>query len=163
MAARVTWVLLWPTLLGVGFFAFTVWALTCGDDGLVDYGGEDIWGICDSGGTAPTGLWLGSAVPLAVLGLGAGLWDLPRFLRWVNGAAFVLAGVVAGAVAFFATAYGATVIVAVIWLVVLAFAVLVAAVETGPRNVPSQPLEQRIVLVFLAWGAIAALVLWLVT
>ena len=81
----------------------------------------------------------------------------------MNGAAFVLAGVVAGAVTFFATAYGATVIVAVIWLVVLAFAVLVVAVETAPRNIPSQPLAQRIVLVLVAWGATGALVLWLVT
>ena len=106
--------------------------LTCGDDGLVDYGGEDIWGICDSGGTAPTALWLGSAVPLAVLGLGARAVG-PAALPQVGERRRVRPRRRRGRrlVAFFATAYGATVIVAVIWLVVLAFAVLVAAVETG--------------------------------
>lgn len=124
MAARATWVLLWPTVLFLAFLDFLVWGLTCGDDGPADYGSASAGRYCDAVGHWDAELLL-TAAPLLVLAAGLAWWDRPRSLRWVNVVAFLLLGAIAGALAVWATAYGVVVMGVLLWLPALVAAALV--------------------------------------
>jgi hypothetical protein len=126
MSARITYLLLWPVLVVVGLFDFTVLALTCGDSGLATYGDPDAMQFCRRIDGQETDFFLIGFVPLAVLAAGGLLWFWPDWLRWVNGAAFVLGGVISAALSLVATATALAVMVAFAWWLILVVAVVLA-------------------------------------
>jgi hypothetical protein len=126
MSARITYLLLWPVLVVVGLFDFTVLALTCGDNGLATYGDQDAMEFCRRIDGQETDFFLIGFVPLAVLAPGAVFWFWPQWLSWVNGASFALAGVIAAALSLVATATALAVMVAFAWWLILVVAVVIA-------------------------------------
>ena len=124
MSARITWLLLWPVLVVVGLFDFTVLALTCGDTGLASFGDPDAMEFCSRVSDQETDYFLIGFVPLSVLAAGGILWFWPDWLRWVNGAAFVLGGVISAALALVATATALAIMLSFAWWLILVVAVV---------------------------------------
>lgn len=124
MSARITYLLLWPVLVVVGLFDFTVLALTCGDTGLAFYGDPDAVQFCERVSQQETDFFLIGFVPIAVLAVGGALWFWPDLLRWANGAAFVLAGVISAALSLVATATELAVVLSFAWWLILVVAVV---------------------------------------
>ena len=132
ISARITWLLLWPVLVVVGLFDLTVLALTCGDNGLADYGDPDAMQFCRRIDQQETDFFLIGFVPLVVLVAGTALWLWPAWLRWLNGLAFVLAGVVAAALSLVATATALAVVLAVAWWLILVVALVLGRDARSP-------------------------------
>ena len=124
MAARTTWLLLWPVLVVVGLFDFTVLALTCGDTGLASFGDPDAVQFCAHVSEQETDYLLIGFVPLSVLAAGGILWFWPAWLRWVNAAAFVLGGVISAALSLVATATALAIMLSFAWWLILVVAVV---------------------------------------
>ena len=129
LSARITWLLLWPVLVVVGLFDFTVLALTCGDTGLAFYGDPDAVRFCERVSQQETDFMLIGFVPVAVLAAGGLLWLWPDWLRWVNGAAFVLAGVISAALSLVATATELAIMISFAWWLILVVAVVLGRKE----------------------------------
>jgi len=125
MAARITWLLLWPVLVVVGLFDFTVLALTCGTDGLVNYGDPDAMEFCNRVSEQESEFVLIGFAPLALLAFGGVLWFLPEWLKWLNVAAFVVAGVISAALTLVASATALAVMLAFAWWLILVVGVVI--------------------------------------
>jgi hypothetical protein len=126
MTARITWLLLWPVLVVVGLFDFTVLALTCGDDGLADYGDRDAMRFCSRIRDQESDFFLIGFVPLVLLAAGAALWFWPRLLRALNVLAFVLAGVISAALSLVATATALAVMLAFAWWLIIVVTIVIS-------------------------------------
>jgi hypothetical protein len=126
MTARITWLLLWPVLVVVGLFDFTVLALTCGDDGLADYGDRDAMRFCSRIRDQEADFFLIGFIPLVLLAAGAVLWFWPRLLRALNVLAFVLAGVISAALSLVATATALAVMLAFAWWLIIVVTIVIS-------------------------------------
>jgi hypothetical protein len=124
MSARITWLLLWPVLVVVGLFDFTVLALTCGDGGLAQFGDPDAMQFCRRIEERETDFLLIGFAPLGVLAAGAVFWLWPSWLRWANAVAFVLGGVISAALSLVATATALAVLLAFAWWLILVVALV---------------------------------------
>jgi hypothetical protein len=123
MAARTTWLLLWPVLVVVGLFDFTVLALTCGENGLANYGDPDAVRFCSHIRSQESEFFLIGFIPLAVLAAGAVFWLWPNALHVVNVSAFVLGGVVSASLSLVASATALAFLLAFAWWLVLVVAI----------------------------------------
>jgi hypothetical protein len=115
MAARIAWVLLIPALLLGGLSSYLAVALACSDDsGNPD---EDAVEFCSrtSDGVMHLLAYSGLA-PFVLVLFGAFLWGNPQALRWFNGFAFVLAGIVLTSVAVVAAQGGVAAMIVTAWL-----------------------------------------------
>ena len=127
MATRTTWLLLWPVLVVVGLFDFTVLALTCGDHGLATYGDPDAVGFCSHIRTQESDFLLIGFIPLGVLAAGGAFWFWPKVLRVVNVSAFILGGVVSASLTLVASATILAFMLAFAWWLVLVVAIALHA------------------------------------
>jgi hypothetical protein len=134
LAARITWLLLWPVLVVVGLFDFTVLALTCGTDGLVNYGDPEAMRFCSRVAEQESEYTLIGFAPLALLAFGGVLWFLPEWLKWLNVAAFVLAGVISAALTLVATATALAVMIAFAWWLILVVSVVIERETRASRR-----------------------------
>lgn len=142
MATRTTWLLLWPVLVVVGLFDFTVLALTCGDSGLATYGDPDAVRFCSHIRSQESDFFLIGFVPLAVLAAGGVFWLWPRALRVVNVSAFILGGVVSASLSLVASATGLAFLLAFAWWLVLVVAI--ALNREGRRIEAREAAEARV-------------------
>lgn len=126
MTARITWLLLWPVLVVVGLFDFTVLALTCGDDGLAEYGDPDAMRFCDRIRDQESDFYLIGFIPLVLLAVGGVLWAWPKLLRAVNVLAFVLAGVISAALSLVATATALALLLSFAWWLIIVVAIVLS-------------------------------------
>src|SRR5919106_1702910 len=153
MAARTTWLLLWPVLVVVGLFDFTVLALTCGENGLANYGDRDAVRFCAHIRDQETDFFLIGFTPLAVLAAGGVLWLWPRLLRFVNVSAFILGGVISASLSLVASATALAFLLAFAWWLVLVVAIALSreartaeareAAEAGMLTAERQAQQQR--------------------
>jgi hypothetical protein len=127
MAARTTWLLLWPVLVVVGLFDFTVLALTCGDTGLATYGDPDAMRFCARIRDQEADFLLIGFIPLAVLAVGALLWPWPSALSIVNVAAFIAGGVMSASLTLVASATVLALLLSFAWWLVLVVAIAINA------------------------------------
>jgi hypothetical protein len=142
MAARTTWFLLWPILVAVGLFDFTVLVLTCGENGLAAYGDPGAIRFCTRVDGQESDFLLIGFAPLAVLAAGGGFWLSPRLLSYANAAAFVSAGVISAALSLVASATELAVMLAFAWWLVLVVA-LVLGREAGVGRRHEAPAAER--------------------
>ena len=153
MAARTTWLLLWPVLVVVGLFDFTVLALTCGDSGLAHYGDPSAVRFCDRIRNQESDFFLIGFIPLAVLAAGGVAWLWPRVLQVVNVSAFILGGIISASLSLVASATALAFMLAFAWWLVLVVAIALSreartaeareAAEAGMLTAERQEQQQR--------------------